>query len=198
MVSEAALRTALQQILGFEVSSTNMNQKTNESRTSGLSAEDCAALATAKPSENDVTIYQTTSSPPPERILSLKDGSQEQTARNSLQSDPSTPTLTYGFSSKQTTSAPSYAESVIARGQLESALSGLSGKSSLPTGLQVGGLHYKKMPIQPVEFVHANGIPFIEGCVIKYVCRWRDKGGLEDLRKAKHFLDILIELEEKE
>lgn len=198
MVSEAALRRELQKILGLEVSSTNMNQKTNESRTSGLSAEDYAALATAKQSESDVTIYQTTSSPPPERILSLKDDSLGVIVPNSLQYDRNTPTLTSALSSKPTTSAPSYAESVIARGQLESALSGLSGKSSLPTGLQVGGLHYKKMPIQPVEFVHANGIPFIEGCVIKYVCRWRGKGGLEDLRKAKHFIDILIELEEKE
>lgn len=198
MVSEAALRTALQQILGFEVSSTNMNQKTNEYRTSGLSAEDYAALATAKPSESDVVIYQTSISPPPERILSLKDGSQEQIERSLGQSESNILASSYVCSSKPTTSAPSYAESVIARGQLESALSGLSGKSSLPTGLQVGGLHYKKMPIQPVEFVHANGIPFIEGCVIKYLCRWRDKGGLEDLRKAKHFIDILIQLEEKE
>ncbi len=60
---------------------------------------------------------------------------------------------------------------------------------------QEGGSHYKDMPIQPVEFIHKNGIGFIEGCVIKYVSRWRVKGGVEDLRKARHFLDILIELE---
>lgn len=175
-----------------------MNQKTNESRISGLSVEDYAALAEVKESASDVTIYQTSTSPPPERILRLKDDSLGVTAPSSPLSTLNIPTLTSALSSSKTTSAPSYAESVIAHGQLKSALSGLSGKSSLPTGLQVGGLHYKKMPIQPVEFVHANGIPFIEGCVIKYVCRWRDKGGLEDLRKAKHFLDILIELEEKE
>ena len=60
---------------------------------------------------------------------------------------------------------------------------------------QVGGDHYKKLAIQPVKYIHANGIPFIEGSVIKYVTRWRDKGGLKDLEKARHFIDLLIELE---
>lgn len=62
---------------------------------------------------------------------------------------------------------------------------------------QVSGDHYKSLKIQPIEFIHANGIPFTEGSVIKYVTRWRDKGGLADLEKAKHFLEILIELERK-
>jgi hypothetical protein len=57
---------------------------------------------------------------------------------------------------------------------------------------QVGGNHYDKMYIQPIEFIQANDIPFIEGNIIKYVCRWRNKGGVEDLKKAKHYLDILI------
>lgn len=61
---------------------------------------------------------------------------------------------------------------------------------------QVGGEHYKNMKIQPVQYIHLNGIPFIEGCVIKYVSRWREKGGIEDIKKARHFLDLLIELEE--
>lgn len=60
---------------------------------------------------------------------------------------------------------------------------------------QVGGGHYKDMPIQPVEFIHKNGIGFCEGAVIKYVSRWRVKNGLEDLKKARHFLDLLIEME---
>ena len=60
---------------------------------------------------------------------------------------------------------------------------------------QVGGDHYKTASIQPVEYIHANNIPFIEGCVIKYVSRWRSKGGTADLEKAKHFIDLLIELE---
>ena len=63
---------------------------------------------------------------------------------------------------------------------------------------QVGGDHYKKMKIQPVEFIHANKIPYIEGSCIKYLCRWQDKGGIEDLKKVKHFVDLLIELESKD
>ncbi len=62
--------------------------------------------------------------------------------------------------------------------------------------VQVAGDHYKSMAIQPVEFVHKNGIGYIEGSVIKYVSRWRKKNGVEDLRKARHFLDLLIEMEE--
>lgn len=61
---------------------------------------------------------------------------------------------------------------------------------------QVGGSHYKDMPIQPVEFIHKNGIGFIEGCAIKYLCRWRQKNGVDDLKKAKHYIDLLIEMEE--
>lgn len=60
---------------------------------------------------------------------------------------------------------------------------------------QVGGDHYKKLKIQPVEYMHANGIPFIEGCIIKYASRWRDKGGIADLEKIKHFAQLLIDLE---
>lgn len=60
---------------------------------------------------------------------------------------------------------------------------------------QVAGNHYKDMVIQPVEYVHKNGIGYIEGSIIKYVSRWRKKNGIEDLRKARHFLDLLIEME---
>ena len=63
---------------------------------------------------------------------------------------------------------------------------------------QTGGSHYKKMKIQPIEYIHANNIPFAEGSVIKYVTRWRDKNGIEDLKKARHFLDLLIELESRD
>ncbi|EJN31910.1 DUF3310 domain-containing protein [Pseudomonas sp. GM78] len=63
-------------------------------------------------------------------------------------------------------------------------------------GKQVSGGHYKSLKIQPIEYIHANGIPFAEGSVIKYVTRWRDKGGIADLEKAKHFLELLIELEQ--
>ena len=61
--------------------------------------------------------------------------------------------------------------------------------------VQVGGGHYKDMAIQPIEFVHANNIPFIEASCIKYLCRWRDKGGHQDLDKVKHLIDMLKELE---
>jgi hypothetical protein len=53
------------------------------------------------------------------------------------------------------------------------------------------------MAIQPAEYIMRNGIKFAEGCVIKYVSRWRDKGGVEDLRKAIHFLEMLIEYEDE-
>lgn len=62
---------------------------------------------------------------------------------------------------------------------------------------QEGGGHYKDLKIQPIEYIHANGIPFAEGSVIKYVTRWRAKGGVKDLEKARHFLDLLIELESR-
>lgn len=63
---------------------------------------------------------------------------------------------------------------------------------------QVAGSHYKSMKIQPVEYIHANGIGYFEGNVIKYVTRWRDKGGISDLEKAKHYIDLLIQLEAKQ
>lgn len=66
-----------------------------------------------------------------------------------------------------------------------------------PLQKQVGGDHYKKMKIQPVEFIFANQIPYLEGNVIKYISRWRDKGGMADLEKARHYIDLLIELEIK-
>lgn len=63
---------------------------------------------------------------------------------------------------------------------------------------QEGGNHYKDLAIQPVEYIHRNGIGYCEGSVIKYVTRWRNKNGVEDLRKARHFLDLLIEMETRE
>lgn len=62
---------------------------------------------------------------------------------------------------------------------------------------QVAGNHYKKFIIQPVEFCHVNSIPYIEATAIKYLCRWRDKGGFEDLDKVIHFVELLKDLEEK-
>ena len=58
--------------------------------------------------------------------------------------------------------------------------------------IQVGGEHYK-LPIQPIEYILKNGIGFCEGNVIKYMTRWKAKGGVDDLRKARHYIDLLIE-----
>lgn len=60
---------------------------------------------------------------------------------------------------------------------------------------QPGGTHYKDNPIQPIEYIHANQIGYCEGNVIKYVTRWRKKNGIQDLEKAKHYIELLIELE---
>ena len=58
---------------------------------------------------------------------------------------------------------------------------------------QVGGNHYQDFPIQPIEFIMKNSLSFPVGNIIKYVCRFDKKNGLEDLNKAKHYLEILIE-----
>jgi hypothetical protein len=60
---------------------------------------------------------------------------------------------------------------------------------------QESGNHYKDKGIQPIVYIHANNLGFCEGNVVKYVTRWRDKGGEADLRKAIHYLELLIELE---
>ena len=66
-----------------------------------------------------------------------------------------------------------------------------------PLDVQIDGNHYKDLAIQPVQYIHANHIGYFEGNVIKYVTRWRDKGGLADLEKAKHYIDLLIQLEKE-
>jgi hypothetical protein len=60
---------------------------------------------------------------------------------------------------------------------------------------QVGGDHYKSKAIQPWDYIASNNLGYLEGCIIKYISRHRDKGGLEDLQKAQHFLAKLIEIE---
>ena len=67
-----------------------------------------------------------------------------------------------------------------------------------PKSTQVGGDHYSKMKIQPIDFITANGIGYIEGNIIKYVCRYKSKNGVEDLKKAQHYLQMLIEQEERD
>lgn len=65
--------------------------------------------------------------------------------------------------------------------------------NSKASDMQVGGDHYKGKPIQPWDYIVANGIGYLEGNVVKYVSRWKDKGGVQDLEKARHYLDKLIE-----
>lgn len=64
--------------------------------------------------------------------------------------------------------------------------------------IQIGGEHYKTMAIQPWDYIAVNNIGYFEGCVIEYVSRHQDKGGIEDLRKAMHCLEKLIEVKTRE
>lgn len=64
-----------------------------------------------------------------------------------------------------------------------------------PLSTQVGGEHYKKYSIQPIEYAMVNNLNYCQANAIKYITRYRDKGGIEDLKKAIHNLEILIELE---
>lgn len=61
--------------------------------------------------------------------------------------------------------------------------------------VQVDGDHYKKYPIQPIEFMHRNQLPGPESHILSYIVRWRDKGGVKDLKKAIHILEMMIEME---
>jgi len=62
-----------------------------------------------------------------------------------------------------------------------------------PFSYQISGDHYKKMKIQPTEYILANDLGFIEGNIIKYISRYKFKNGIEDLRKAEHYIKMLIE-----
>jgi hypothetical protein len=64
-----------------------------------------------------------------------------------------------------------------------------------PMSVQVGGNHYKMLAIQPIEYITKNNLGYCEANVVKYISRWRDKGGKKDLDKAKHYIDLLIQLE---
>ena len=58
---------------------------------------------------------------------------------------------------------------------------------------KVGGSNYKNYKIQPVEFIIKNNIGFVEGNIIKYILRFKEKGGVQDLEKAKHYIELLID-----
>lgn len=63
---------------------------------------------------------------------------------------------------------------------------------------QVSGNHYKDKGIQPIVYIHANDLGFCEGNVVKYVTRHKDKNGAADIKKAIHYLELLLELEYKD
>ena len=61
---------------------------------------------------------------------------------------------------------------------------------------QVGGDHYSRLGVEPIQFIETNNLGYHEGNVVKYVSRWRNKNGIEDLKKAKWYIERLLELEE--
>lgn len=61
--------------------------------------------------------------------------------------------------------------------------------------VQEGGSHYKDKKIQPIQYIHANKLGFSEGSIVKYITRYKQKNGVEDLKKIKHYVDLIIELE---
>jgi|TARA_X000000950_G_C13818842_1_gene620991 hypothetical protein len=63
---------------------------------------------------------------------------------------------------------------------------------AFPQDKQVGGNHYRKMNIQPYEFISKNNLSFFQGCVVKYVCRYLNKSGIEDLEKIIHYCQLEI------
>jgi len=63
--------------------------------------------------------------------------------------------------------------------------------------MQVGGEHYMNMALQPIEFILHNDMGYIEGRVVEYMARWKAKGGIVDLHKSRHLLDIAIEFYEE-
>ena len=62
---------------------------------------------------------------------------------------------------------------------------------------QIGGSHYKDMAIQPADFINKNKLLFAEGNAIKYICRHQSKGKLQDIQKAMHYLEMIIERDYK-
>jgi hypothetical protein len=63
---------------------------------------------------------------------------------------------------------------------------------AFPQGRQVGGSHYKNMIIQPYEFIAKNELSFFQGNVVKYVCRYKNKNGVQDLQKIIHYCELEI------
>ena len=89
--------------------------------------------------------------------------------------------------------------SYILRRMKEENLSELDLISKEATEKQIGGDHYKDCQIQPVDYIHGNGLNFLEGNVVKYITRHRKKGsGPQDIRKVIHYAELILELEYNE
>ena len=63
---------------------------------------------------------------------------------------------------------------------------------AFPQNKQIGGSHYRNFNIQPYEFISKNDLSFFQGCVIKYVCRYKNKNGIQDLEKIIHYCQLEI------
>lgn len=83
--------------------------------------------------------------------------------------------------------------SLRARIERDSGRNAKSPQKALDT--QIAGNHYKGLAIQPIEFIVKNNLDYIQGNVIKYIVRYKNKNGIEDLKKIKHYIDLLIEIE---
>lgn len=66
---------------------------------------------------------------------------------------------------------------------------------SNPSDRQVGGDHYRRFKIQPIEYVLANGMGYLPGCALKYLTRYKEKGGAQDIKKCIHYLELILEFE---
>lgn len=93
---------------------------------------------------------------------------------------------------EQTQEAPKLSEYGKIKQEL---LDALKAPLETPLETQVAGTHYKGLKIQPIEYIHANNLSYCEANVVKYITRWRSKGGKQDLEKVKHYVDLLIQLE---
>lgn len=71
-----------------------------------------------------------------------------------------------------------------------------NGKFEHPNDTMIGGNHYKKLRIEPWDVIESNNMGFFDGNALKYIMRYKEKNGVEDLKKARHYIDKLIEIEE--
>lgn len=71
----------------------------------------------------------------------------------------------------------------------------LEAQTDNPLESQVGGSHYKDLKIQPIEYIHANGLDFLTGNIIKYASRHKTKNGAEDVRKIIHYAQLILKLD---